>query len=145
MSFVSELRRRNVVRVAIVYAVASWLILQLADVIGSLLKLPDWTGKLVVLLLMLGLPVALAISWVYEVTAEGLVRTSDVDPARSVAPQTGRRLDRIIIATLGLAIAVLLVDRFMPRDAARPEPGAVTQATQGGPVQSRLRTIAVLP
>jgi hypothetical protein len=83
MSFVNELRRRNVVRVAIVYGVASWLILQLADVFGSLLDLPAWTGKLVILLLALGLPVALVMSWVYEITPEGIARTSDVDGNRS--------------------------------------------------------------
>src|SRR5262245_63829748 len=113
MSFVNELRRRNVVRVAIFYAVAAWLILQLADVFGSLLHLPDWTGKLVILLLALGLPVAVVTSWVYEITPDGLARTSDVDRARSITPQTGRRLDQIIIAGLVLSIGLLLANRYL--------------------------------
>jgi TolB-like protein len=145
MSFVSELRRRNVVRVAIVYAVASWLALQVTDVARSLLGLPDWTGRLVVLLLALGLPVALAISWVYEVTPEGLVRTEAVDPAHSTAPQTGRRLDRIIIAGLALSIALLLLDRFLYRDADRSQPAVAAPARPTSGAETRLRTIAVLP
>jgi len=131
------------VRVAVVYGVASWLILQLADVFGSLLDLPDWTGKLVILLLALGLPVALVMSWVYEITPEGLARTSDVDRARSIAPQTGRRLDRIIMAGLVLAIGILLVDRYLPRDQAAPSP--TRPAEQPAAVASQPRTIAVLP
>jgi hypothetical protein len=85
MSFLNELRRRNVVRVAIVYGVASWLILQLADVLGSLLDLPAWTGKLVILLLALGLPVALVMSWVYEITPERR-QSRPVERSRTPAP-----------------------------------------------------------
>jgi hypothetical protein len=107
MSFIAELKRRNVVRVAVVYSVFSWLILQLTDVFGDLLELPAGTGKLIVLLLAIGLPVALVMSWVYEITPEGLARTSDVDRDRSIVPQTGRRLDRMIMAGLVLAIGVL--------------------------------------
>jgi TolB-like protein len=131
------------VRVAVVYGVASWLILQLADVFGSLLALPAWTGKLVILLLALGLPVALVMSWVYEITPEGLARTSDVDGNRSIAPQTGRRLDRMIMVGLVLAIGILLVDRYLPRDQAAPSP--TRPADQEAAVASQPRSIAVLP
>jgi TolB-like protein len=144
VSLVRELKRRNVVRVAIFYTVASWLILQLADVFGSLLDLPDWTGRLVVLLLALGLPVALVISWVYEITPEGLARTSDVDRNRSITPQTGRRLDRLIMSGLGLAILVLLVDRYLPRERPDTRPAAHSpQPGAGAALPSR--SIAVLP
>jgi TolB-like protein len=144
MSFVGELRRRNVVRVAIVYGVASWLLLQIADVARSLLRLPDWSGGLVILLLALGLPVALVISWVYEITPEGLARTKAVDPAHSIAPQTARRLDRIIMAGLALSVIVLLADRFLSHDAPRPRPAAAIPAQPAASLE-RLRTIAVLP
>src|SRR5262245_26216744 len=144
MSFVSELRRRNVVRVAIVYAVASWVILQLADVFGSLLELPQWTGKLVILLLALGLPVALVMSWVYEITPEGLTRTSEVDRERSVAHVTGRRLDRMIMGGLVLAIGVLLVDRYLPRE--QHEKQATSQPSdRPADAAAKPRSIAVLP
>ena len=144
MSLIGELRRRNVVRVAIAYAVGSWLILQLADVFGSLLKLPDWTGKLVVLLVMLGLPVALSLSWLYEITPEGIKRTSADDAERPIAPQTGRRLDRLIVVGLALAIIAVLADRYVPRGAVEPQsaasPGESRRATALQP-----RSIAVLP
>jgi len=143
MSFLNELRRRNVVRVAIVYGVASWLILQLADVFGSLLDLPDWTGKLVILFLVLGLPVALVMSWVYEITPEGLARTSDVDRDRSIAPQTGRRLDRMIMVGLVLAIGILLADRYLPHQKATPQP--TRAAERPAAVATEPRSIAVLP
>jgi hypothetical protein len=142
MSFIAELKRRNVVRVAVVYCVVSWLILQLADVFGDLLELPAWTGKLIVLLLAVGLPVALVMSWVYEITPEGLARTSDVDRDRSIVPQTGRRLDRMIMAGLVLAIGVLLVDRYLSRDEAAPP--TTRPAEQPAAVGSQPRSIAVL-
>ena len=78
MSFIAELKQRNVIRSAVLYGVASWLILQAADLIGSLLGLPDWTTRFVLLLLGLGFPAALVISWVYEITPEGIVKTSEV-------------------------------------------------------------------
>jgi adenylate cyclase len=67
-----ELRRRNVVRVAVAYAITSWLILQLTDVLIPLLTLPEWVGKLVLLMLVVGFPLALFLAWAYELTPEGL-------------------------------------------------------------------------
>jgi hypothetical protein len=121
MAFIAELKRRNVVRIAVVYSVFSWLILQLA----------------------IRLPLALVMSWVYEITPEGLARTSDVDRDRSIVPQTGWRLDRMIMAGLVLAIGVLLVDRYLSRDEAAPP--TTRPAEQPAAVASQPRSIAVLP
>ncbi len=71
-SFWGELKRRNVVRVAIAYAIVSWLILQLTDVLMPLLSLPQWVGGLVFLLLVIGFLLALILSWAYELTPEGV-------------------------------------------------------------------------
>ncbi len=145
MSFISELKQRNVIRAAMLYAVASWLILQAADLIGSLLGLPDWTTRFVLLLLLLGFPVALVISWVYEITPDGIVKTSDVPQGASIRPRTGRRIDRMIIAALALAILALLAERFVRApEAPEPELGAVRD-TAGTGAAPTARSIAVLP
>ena len=79
MSFFSELKRRNVFRVALLYMVASWLIMQVADVGISLLGLPVWTGRFVFLLLLIGFPLVMLFSWAYEITPEGLKKESFID------------------------------------------------------------------
>ena len=71
MGLVSELKRRNVFRVALLYVVASWLILQVTDVGVSLLGLPDWTGRFVFFILLIGFPLVMVFSWAYEITPEG--------------------------------------------------------------------------
>ncbi|MDH3893375.1 MAG: hypothetical protein OES78_02345, partial [Chromatiales bacterium] len=78
-SFLTELKRRNVFRVGALYLVAGWLVLQVADVLAGLLGLPDWTLRFVAFLLMLGFPLALVFSWVYELTPEGIKRESEID------------------------------------------------------------------
>ena len=98
--FLSELVRRNVFRVAIAYLVCGWLLLQVADVLFPALKLPDWSITLLVALLVIGLVPALIFSWVYELTPEGLKQQSEVDPAHSITPETGRRLNLITIGNL---------------------------------------------
>jgi TolB-like protein/Flp pilus assembly protein TadD len=109
----TELKRRNVVRVAIAYAVVSWLTLQFADVLVPLLGLPEWVGKFVFLLLAIGFPLALIFAWAYELTPEGLKLEKDVDRSQSVTRKTGRRIDSLIIGVLVIAVGMLLVDKFM--------------------------------
>jgi len=84
MSFLGELKRRNVIRVALLYAVSSWILLQFTDVLSSILPVPEWTGSLVILLLLVGLFPVLAFSWVYEMTPEGLKREKDIDRVTSI-------------------------------------------------------------
>jgi len=72
MGFVSELKRRNVFRMAVLYVVASWLIMQVAEVIIGLANLPDWVGPSILGLLAVGFPIALIFSWFYEITPEGI-------------------------------------------------------------------------
>jgi len=104
-SFFTELRRRNVLRVAFVYLVAAWLILQVADLIVPILSLPEWSSKLIFLLLILGFPISLILAWAFEMTPEGLKKEKDVDRSQSIASQTGRRIDFVIIGSLALALA----------------------------------------
>ena len=133
-SFFAELRRRNVIRVAIAYVIVTWLLLQVVDVIVPILGLEDWVGKLVLLLLLIGFPVALVLAWAFELTPEGLKREKEVDRSDSITRQTGRKLDFVIIGVLVLALGVsLYVNFYGPEEADTTDLGA------------DLRSIAVLP
>jgi TolB-like protein/Tfp pilus assembly protein PilF len=149
-----ELKRRNVIRVTLLYAVTGWLLLQVADILFGLLDVPGWSMRLVLGLLLLGLPLVAIFSWVFEMTPEGLKRESQVDRSRSVTPQTGRKIDRLIIAGLITVVIVLLADRmvFMPGSGDQAQPGeqASTEAVPGDDIQEsqggeRQKSIAVLP
>jgi TolB-like protein len=96
MGLVSELRRRNVIRMAVLYAVAAWLIMQVAEVVIGLANLPDWIGPAILALLAIGFPIALIFSWFYELTAEGISLEKDVAVAESIKHVTGRRMDFIV-------------------------------------------------
>lgn len=108
-----ELKRRNVIRVGALYAVAGWLLLQVADILFGLLDVPGWGLRLVLGLLMLGFPLVLIFSWVYEMTPEGLKREREIDRSHSVTPHTGRKIDRLIIGGLVVVVAILLADRLL--------------------------------
>jgi len=112
MSLFEELKRRNVFRVGIAYLVSSWVLLQVLDVVGEILELPPWGGKLILAVLVAGFFVTLFVAWAYELTPEGIKRESEVDRSQSIAPQTGRKLNALIFALMALAIAYLLFDKF---------------------------------
>ncbi len=139
-----ELKRRNVVRVGIAYLVAAWLVLQIIDLVLENLPAPPWVMQVILLLTALGFPFALAFAWAFELTAEGLKRERDVDRSTSITPQTGRRLDRLIIVVLVIAVGLLLTDKFLLRDTGQAE--LTVQAPDESPVpQPSRRSIAVLP
>ncbi len=112
MSLYDELKRRNVVKVAVLYVVASWLILQVADVLFDAMELPAVWVRLVVAMLILGFPLALVFSWVYEMTPDGLKREKDVDRSPSSTSDTGRKIDILIIVMLALAIGAVVLDQM---------------------------------
>jgi TolB-like protein len=131
-NFFGELRRRNVYKVAIAYGVVAWLLMQVASQIFPFFEIPNWAVRLVVLLLVIGFPVALILAWAFELTPEGIKRAEDVDLSKSITRKTGRKLDFFIIAVLLLVIAALLFQRFHPK--------------VSRPVSSSLeKSIAVLP
>jgi len=121
MSFIAELNRRNVVKVAVLYIVAAWLLLQVSDVLSSILPVPEWTGSLVFILLVIGFPLVLIFSWVFELTPEGIKREKDVDRSQSITHHTGRKINTVIIVLLVLTIGVVALDRLMPRQAPMTE------------------------
>ena len=114
MSFIKELKRRNVIRVAIAYAIVGWLLVEVASVVLPTLLLPDWTLRILVLFVILGFPLALVFAWAYELTPEGLKKEKEVDRSKSVTHQTGRKLDFIIIGTLAVALSLSLYLNFQP-------------------------------
>ncbi len=109
-SLFEELKRRNVFRVAIFYLIVAWLTLQIADIIVPLLNLPEWTGRFVLLMLALGLPIALFFAWAYEITPEGLKKEKDVDRSQSITQKTGRNLDFVIIGLMAVALAYFAIN-----------------------------------
>ena len=111
MNFFSELKRRNVVRVAVAYGVMGWLVLQILDVVVDPLNLPDWTASLVIVLLAIGLPIALLFAWAFELTPEGMKKTAEVDADASITHNTGQKLNYFIISALVIAVGFLLYDR----------------------------------
>src|ERR1041385_342017 len=104
-NFFSELKRRNVIRFAGLYLIAAWLIVQVASTVLPMFGAPDWLPRSIVILLVIGFIPALIFSWAFELTPQGLKRDEEVPPEQSIAAQTGRRMNRLIIAVLVLALA----------------------------------------
>ena len=104
MSFFNELKRRNVFRVGIAYVVISWLLAQVADLVLDNIESPEWVMQVIMLFLAIGLPLALFFAWAFEMTPEGLKKEKDVDRTQSITPQTGRKLDYVIIGLLAVGL-----------------------------------------
>src|SRR5213082_2895432 len=134
----AELKRRNVIRFAGLYLVGAWLLVQVASTVLPMFGAPDWLPRSIVILLAIGFIPALIFSWAFELTPQGLKRDEDVRPEESIAPQTARRMDHMIIAVLVLALGYFAFDKFVlaPRRAAAPnDPSSGASA----------KSIAVLP
>jgi TolB-like protein/Tfp pilus assembly protein PilF len=154
-SFFAELKRRHVWRVIIAYAVAAWLLIQIATQVFPFFNIPNWAVRLVVLLLVIGFPIVVALAWAYEITPEGIRRTESAD-SPDVRPegehrQIGRRLNALIVAVLIAAVALmgwrLLVLRQASDAAQRSVPVASATTgpaptTKAAPAQAREAIIA---
>jgi len=128
LSFLNELKRRNVFRVAAAYIVVAWLIIQVAETLFPLFGYDETPARIVVIVLAIGFIPALVLSWAFELTAEGLKRTHEADLAQSITPATGKKLDRIIVVVLALALGYFAFDKFVldpQRDTALEEQKAV--------------------
>ena len=123
MSLFSELRRRNVLKVALLYAVASLLLLWIVDraVSGGLLSV--WASDFMLLLLAIGFPVALIFAWVYEITPQGLKKGIDVEQTQSIVYKTGQKLNAAVAVLAVLGVAALIGERLLPEfELILPEP-----------------------
>ena len=123
-NLLNELKRRNVIRAAGLYLVGAWLLTQVASTVLPMFGAPDWLPRSIVVLLVIGFVPTLIFSWVFELTPQGLKRDEDVPAEQSIGPKTGRRLDRMIIVVLVLALAYFAVDKFLLN--ARREKSAAT-------------------
>jgi TolB-like protein/Tfp pilus assembly protein PilF len=148
MSLLDELRRRNVIRMAGLYLVGAWLIVQVAGTLLPMFGAPAWLPRSIVLVLVIGFVPALVFAWVFELTPAGIKRDAEVPASESIAPQTARRMDRMIIAVLLLALGFFAVDRFVlapRRDAALvAQTQRDTRSADGTGAVDR-RSVAVLP
>jgi len=111
--FFKEIMRRNVVKVAVVYLIAGWLTMQVADVMFPALNLPEWITSAIAALLLIGFPFALILAWAFELTPEGIKRESEVDRSQSITGTTGKKLNHTIIIILSIALGFMLVDKFV--------------------------------
>jgi adenylate cyclase len=148
--FLEQLKRRNVVRVAILYVVVCYLILEPFGLLVHVLALPEWIGRTVVVLMAVGFPAVLLFAWVYEITPEGLKQTVEVDPQRSIRKLTGQRLNRAIVAVMAVALAYFVVDKFwLSKHATTQQPAAqvasVAPATAPAATAISDKSVAVLP
>ena len=138
-NFFAELKRRNVYKVAVAYAVVAWLLIQIATATFPVLEIPNWATKLVIAVVVLGFPLALIFAWAFELTPEGIKRTEDVGPNESIARRTGRKLV-VGVAVVGAVAASLLafqLFRSTTPDTADPKKSASTAIPD--------KSIAVLP
>jgi hypothetical protein len=94
-NFFAELKRRNVYKVAVAYAIVGWLLIQVATQVFPFFEIPNWAVRLVVLLLILGFPIALFLAWAFEITPEGIKRAEDVSPQESSSPRSHRRTELV--------------------------------------------------
>jgi TolB-like protein/Tfp pilus assembly protein PilF len=142
--FFSELKRRNVIRMAGLYLVGAWLVVQVAGTVLPMFGAPEWLPRTVVVLLAIGFVPAVIFSWVFELTPQGLKRDEDVAPEESIAPQTGRRMDRMIIVVMALALGYFAFDKFVlaPRREAALVASAVPNESK---FVTNAKSIAVLP
>ena len=133
-SFLRELRRRNVYRAAAAYAVVGWLVVQIATQVLPIFEVSALALRIIVLVIVAGFPLVLILSWVYEVTPQGIVRTDEVPPATSITRSTGQRLNTVIIGTLVLAVLFLVAQRYLFPQKATETKNAISD-----------KSIAVLP
>lgn len=116
-NFFAEMRRRNVYKVAVAYGIVAWVVIQIATQTFPFLQIPGWCVRLVIVLLLLGFPIAMILAWAFELTPEGIVRTEDVPVKQSAARKTGRKLDALLIVVLLGVIGFLVFQRFHRSDA----------------------------
>src|SRR5256886_6046258 len=141
--FCAELKRRNVYKVAVAYAIVSWLLIQIATQVFPFFEIPNWVVRLVVLLLIIGFPIALFLSWAFEITPEGIKRAEDVDVGKSITHQTGRKLvwSTAVLAVVAIALFAYQVWR------SKSTVGSVTSSSRSEETTASIpkKSIAVLP
>jgi adenylate cyclase len=136
-SFFAGLKRRNVYKVAVAYAVVSWLLLQAASIFLPAFDVPPWVMKIFIIVIIFGFPVALIFSWAFEITPEGIKLESEIEPNKSIARRTGRKIVAVTIALAVVAAGLFVYQLVRSRSLVTPRPSEAATAPQ--------KSIAVLP
>jgi TolB-like protein/Tfp pilus assembly protein PilF len=123
-NFFAELKRRNVYKVAVAYAVVAWLLIQAASILFPTFEAPAWVMKVFVAVLVLGFPIALVFSWAFEITPEGIKREENVSPNESITRRTGRKIVGITVAVGVVAAGLFVFQLLRPKSTAQLEGGA---------------------
>ena len=148
MSLFEELKRRNVFRVGIAYAVSAWVLLQVVDLVLENIEAPPLVMQVFMLAMAIGFPIALIFAWAFEMTPEGVKLEKHVDRSQSITRKTAQRMNRNIIIALVIAVTLLLVDKFRPETetTAEPESNKVESVEVLAPApEEKEKSIAVLP
>ncbi|MBA3385517.1 MAG: adenylyl cyclase, partial [Chthoniobacterales bacterium] len=141
--FFAELKRRNVYRVAVAYGIVGWLVMQVAATVVPALQLPGAVTSVVVLLTMLGFPIALVLAWAFELTPEGMKRTEEVIPNESIARRTGRKVTALIVIAAVVAGALLAFQFLRTKSSRAIVQKSVSPTPAPGVIPHK--SIAVLP
>ena len=136
-NFFAELRRRNVYKVAVAYAVVAWLVIQAASIFLPAFNAPQWAMQIVILILVVGFPIALAFSWAFEITPEGIRRESEVATDQSITHHTGRKIVALTIVLAVIATGLLIFQFVRPRSTSTPRQSEAATVSN--------KSIAVLP
>jgi len=131
-NFFAELKRRNVYKVAIAYAVVAWLLMQIATQVFPFLEIPNWAIRLVIMLIVIGFPIALVIAWAFELTPEGLKRTEFADELPKKSARNRAWIYVVVIAG-AISVSLFFLGRYTERN------------KQGRPAEGATKSIAVLP
>lgn len=132
MSFFTELKRRNVVKIGAAYAIVAWLLIQVASIIVPAYQAPGWVMPIFITLISIGFPIAIFLAWVYELTPEGIQVTPAASPDPYHTQATGNRLNYFIVGVLVLVVVFVLIDRYVLLD----QPGTTTASSVAGPVST---------
>src|SRR5256886_15844859 len=143
-NFFAELKRRNVYKVAVAYAVVAWLTIQAASIFLPAFNAPQWAMQIVILVLVIGFPIALAFSWAFEITPEGIKLESEIEPNKSIARKTGRKIVAVTIALAVVAASLFAYQVVRSRSTSTPQNTASAARTEAATAPPNT-SIAVLP
>src|SRR5438477_6924676 len=144
INFFSELKRRNVYKVAVAYAVVAWLLIQAASIFFPAFDAPPWVMKIFIIVIIFGFPVALIFSWAFEITPEGIKLESEIAPNKSIARRTGRKIVAVTIALAVVAAGLFVYQVVRSRSTSTPQNTASAARTEAATAPPN-KSIAVLP
>ena len=136
-NFFAELKRRNVYKVAVAYLVVSWLLIQAASIFLPAFDAPPWVMKVFIIVIIFGFPVALIFSWAFEITPEGIKLESEIEPTKSIARRTGRKIVAVTIALAVVAAGLFVYQLLRSNNAVAPRQSEAATVPN--------KSIAVLP